>query len=77
MQVSTCCLLLRKLKSVELCIGVEFLWHVVLDMPSKEGQQTTSSHAVIRASQELLIRLYQRQNSDSPVPRQLCDHFVR
>ncbi len=57
--------------------GVDFLWRVVLDMPSKEGQLITSSHAVVRASQELLIRLYKRQDSDSPVPQQLCEHFVR
>ena len=57
--------------------GVDFMWRVVLDMPSKEGQLITSSHAVVRASQELLIRLYKRQDSDSPVPQQLCEHFVR
>ena len=63
--------------------GVDFLWRVVLDMPSKEGQLISSSHAVVRASQEMLIRLYQRHDRDSPmpavsaVPLQLCAHFVR
>lgn len=57
--------------------GVDYLWRVVLDMPSKEGQLITSSHAVVRASQELLIRLYKQQDSESPVPQQLCQHFVR
>ena len=65
-------------RALQCATGVDFLWRVVLDMPSKEGQSVTSSHAVVRASQELLIRLYQRQDSDShsPVPCSLCEHFV-
>lgn len=57
--------------------GVDFLWRVVLDMPSKEGQVLNASQAVVRMSQELLIRLYQRPDRDSPVPPELCAHFVR
>ncbi len=72
---ATCCQL--NVSSLLFLAGVDFLWRVVLDMPSKKGQLVTSSQAVVRASQELLIRLYQRQDNDSPVPRQLCEHFVR
>ena len=46
-------------------------------MPSQDSQVITASQAVVRASQEMLIKLYQRRNTDAPVSPALCEHFIR
>ena len=46
-------------------------------MPSQDSQVINASQAVVRASQEMLIKLYQRRNSDAPVSPALCEHFIR
>ncbi|KAL3156421.1 hypothetical protein ABBQ38_000732 [Trebouxia sp. C0009 RCD-2024] len=57
--------------------GIDFLWRVVLDMPSHESQAINASQAVVRASQDLLIKLYQQRSTDGPVTPALCEHFIR
>ena len=57
--------------------GIDFLWRVVLDMPSHESQAINASQAVVRASQDLLIKLYQQRRTDGPVTPALCEHFIR
>lgn len=46
-------------------------------MPSQDSQVINASQAVVRASQEMLIKLYQRRNTDAPVSPALCEHFIR
>lgn len=72
-----CCFQVACQTCLASCAGIDFLWRVVLDMPSQESQVINASQAVVRASQEMLIKLYQQRNTDAPVSPALCEHFIR